>query len=218
MNGGKVAKDTAHTAHGAGTPVNGSQVAKGHSALCPACIPAHLQERRIQLLREQLPLLTRVARWLARKHIHLSEEHTRCPCDHTTPEDWEHFNVCPLHTGGDTLVGWSPLETLQQQEGWPAHSHAHQTTEHLFRDPLVKEATMRGAVSQALHRHLTKHAEKPEGGSSAPPARSSPQSSSRNGTPQTPPADIMEQLTDPTAREHILRLIHYHAVHVPEVH
>ena len=28
MNGSKAAKDTAHTAHGAGTPVNGSQVAK----------------------------------------------------------------------------------------------------------------------------------------------------------------------------------------------
>ena len=46
------------------------------SALRPACIPAHLQRRRIQLLREQLPLLTRVARWLARKHIHVLEEHT----------------------------------------------------------------------------------------------------------------------------------------------
>ena len=27
-----------------------------------------------------------------------------------------------------------------------------------------------------------------------------------------------EQLTDPTAREHMLRLIHYHAVRDPEVH
>ena len=32
-----------------------------HSALRRACIPANLQKRRIQLLREQLPLLTRVA-------------------------------------------------------------------------------------------------------------------------------------------------------------
>ena len=48
-----------------------------HSALRPACVSAHLQKRRIQLLSEQLPLLTRVARWLARKHIHVPEEHTR---------------------------------------------------------------------------------------------------------------------------------------------
>ena len=56
-------------------------------------------------------------------------------------------------------MGWSPAETLQQHEGWPAHSHAHQATKHLFRDPLINEATMRGAVTQALQRHLSKHAE-----------------------------------------------------------
>ena len=122
-----------------------------HSALRPANVPAHLQKRRIQLLREQLPLLTRVARWLARKHIHVPETHTCCPCNHTTPEDWEHFKICPLHAGRDTLVGWSPAETLRQHEGWPTHSHTHQATEPLFRDPLLKEATMRGAVTQALH-------------------------------------------------------------------
>ena len=47
------------------------QVALYHSALRPANIPANLQKRHIQLLREQLPFLTRVARWLARKHIHV---------------------------------------------------------------------------------------------------------------------------------------------------
>ena len=49
-----------------------------HSALRPAYFPTSLQKRCIQLLREQLPFLTRVARWLARKHIHVPEEHTRC--------------------------------------------------------------------------------------------------------------------------------------------
>ena len=88
------------------------QIPLYHSALRPANVPAHLQRQRIQLLRGQLPLLTRVARWLARKHIHVPEEHTRCPCNHTTPEDWEHFKKGPLHTGRDTLVGWSPAETL----------------------------------------------------------------------------------------------------------
>ena len=49
------------------------QIPLYHSALRPANVPAHLQKRRIQLLREQLPFLTRVARWLARKHIHAPE-------------------------------------------------------------------------------------------------------------------------------------------------
>ena len=48
-----------------------------HSALRPACVRAHLQKRRIQLLREQLPFLTRIPRWLARKHIQVQEEHIR---------------------------------------------------------------------------------------------------------------------------------------------
>ena len=74
-------------------------------ALGPARVLAHLQKRRIQPLREQLPFLTRVARWLARKHIHIPEEHIRCPCDHTNPEDWEDLKICPLHAGRDTLVG-----------------------------------------------------------------------------------------------------------------
>ena len=106
-----------------------------HSALHPGWIPAHLQKRRIQLLREQLPLLTRVARWLACKHIHVPEEYTCCLCEHTTPEDWEHFRICPLHTGRDTLVGGSLAEILQQHKGWTGHSQAHQATEHLFTDP-----------------------------------------------------------------------------------
>ena len=160
-----------------------------HSALRPANVPAHLQERRNGILGELLPLLTRVARWLARKHIHVPEEHTGCPCDQTSPDDWEHFKICFLHAGRDTLVGCSPAETLRQHEGWPTHSHGHQATEHLFRDPLVREATMRGAVTQALHRHLAKHTKKTDGGSTTPPSRSSPQSSSPNGTPQTPPVD-----------------------------
>ena len=135
------------------------QISLYHSALRPANVPAHLQKRRIQLLREQLSLFTRVARWLACKHIQVPEGHTRCPCDQNTPENWEHFRKCPLHTGRDTLVGWSPEEALRQREGWPTHSHAHKVTEHLFRYPLVKETTMRGAVTQALHQHLAKHTE-----------------------------------------------------------
>ena len=190
------------------------QIPPYHAALRQANVPAHLQKRRIQLLREQLPFLTRVARWLARKHIDVPEE----PCDHTTPEDWEHFKKCPLHTGRDTLVGSSRAETLPQHEGWPTHSHAHQATEHLFRDPLVKEATMRGAGTQGRQQHLPKHTE-----SRMEAAAHLQLEAVRRAAAQIIHRKHLllthaEQLTDPTTREHMQRLINYHAVHDPDVH
>ena len=188
------------------------------SALRPANISAHLQKGCIQLLREQLPLLTSVARWLARKHIHVPEEDTRCPCDHTTQEDWEHFKMCPLHTGRDTPVGWSPAEALQQHEGWPTHSHAHQATKHLFRDPLVRKATMRGAVTQALHRHLGKHSENLMEAAAHLQLEAVRRAAAEMVHRRHPLLTHREQLTDPTAREDMQRLIHYHAVHDPEVY
>ena len=111
----------------------------------------------------------------------------------------------PPRTGRDTLVGWSPAETLRQHEGCPTHSHAHQATKHLFRDPLVKQATMRGAVTQALHGHLTKH-------------RESPMEAAAHLHRKHLLLTHIEQLIDPTTREHMQRLIHYHAVHDPDVH
>ena len=192
------------------------QVPLYHSARRPANVPAHLQKRRIRLLREQLPFLTRVARWLARKHIHVLEEHTGCPCDHTNPENWEHFTKYPPRTGRDTLVRWSPAETLGQHESWPTRSHANQATEHLCRDPLVKEATMRGAVTQALHRHLAKHTE------SLMEAAAHLQSKAvhREAAQMVHPKHLLlthtEQLTNSTAREHMGTQVPGHAALHPQ--
>ena len=115
-------------------------------------------------------------------------------------------------------MGWSPAETLRQHEDWPTHSHAHQATEHLFRDPLIKEATMRGAVTQALQQHLTKHAQDPM----RAPAHLQLEAVRRAAAQMVHRRRLLlthtEQLADPTAREHMLRLIHYRAVHDPEVH
>ena len=58
-------------------------------------------------------------------------------------------------------MGWSPEDTLQQHESWPSHSHAHQATSHMLRDPVIDKATMRGAVTQALQRQPTKPPENP---------------------------------------------------------
>ena len=113
-------------------------------------------------------------------------------------------------------MGWSPAETLQQHEGWPAHSHAHQTTEHLFRDQLVKEATMRGAVTQALHRQLTKHAENLMWAAAHLHLEAVRRAAAQMVHREHLLLIQTEQLTDPTAREHMLHLIH--AEDDPEVH
>ena len=153
-----------------------------------------------------------------RTHPRPRRTHTCCPCDHTTLEDWERFKKCPLHTGRDTLVGWSPAETLRQHEGWPTHSHAHQATEHLFRDPLVNEATKRGPLTQALHRHLTKHTGSPMGAAANPQLEAVRRAAAQMLHRKHLLLTHAQQLTDPTAREHMQRLIHYHAVHDQDVH
>ena len=74
---------------------------------------------------------------------------------------------------------------------------------------------MRGAVTQSLQRHLTKHAEDPMG-ATAPlqleaVRRAAARMLHRKGLFLT----HTEQLTDPSVGEHMLRHIHYHAVDDP---
>ena len=114
-------------------------------------------------------------------------------------------------------MGWSPAETLQQHEGWPTHSHAHQATEHLLRDLLIKETTMRGAQTQALQQHLTKHAEDPMGAAAHLQLEAVRRAAARMVHRRRLLLTHTEQLTNPTDRDHIIRLINYHAVHDPEI-
>ena len=115
-------------------------------------------------------------------------------------------------------MGWSPAETLRQHKGWPANSHAHQATEYLFRDPLVKEATMRGAVTQALHRHLTKHTESPMLAAVHLQLEAVRRAAAQMVHRKHLLLTQAEQLTDPTTWERMQPLIHYHAVHDQDVH
>ena len=77
---------------------------------------------------------------------------------------------------------------------------------------------MRGAVTQALHRHLIKQAESPTGAA----AHLQLEVVRRAATQMVHRKHLLlthtELFTNPTAREHMLRLIHYHAVHDPQVH
>ena len=115
-------------------------------------------------------------------------------------------------------MGWSPAETLRQHEGPPTYGHAHQATEHLFRDPLVKEATMRGAVTQALHQHLAKHTEGPMEAAAHLQLEAVRRAAARLVHRKHLLLTQAEQLTNPTTREHMQRLIQYHAVHDPDIH
>ena len=58
----------------------------------------------------------------------------------------------------------------------------------------------------------------PDGGSSTPPARGGPQSSGPNGTTQAPPVHTHRTTHGPHRQGTHADLIHYHAVHDPEVH
>ena len=115
-------------------------------------------------------------------------------------------------------MDWSRAETLRQHEGRPTHSHVHQATEHLFRDPLVKEATMRGAVTQALHRHLTKHTAGPMEAAEHLQLEAVRRAVAQMVHRKHLLVTHTEQFTNSTTREHMQRLIHYHAVHDPDVH
>ena len=76
---------------------------------------------------------------------------------------------------------------------------------------------MRGAVTQVLHRHLTKHAENPIGAAAHLQLEAVGTAAAQIVHRKHPLLTHTEQLTDPTARGHMLCLIHYHAVHGPEV-
>ena len=126
--------------------------------------------------------------------------------------------MCPLYAGRDTIVGWSPAETLQQHGGLPSDSHTHQATEHLFRDPLIRETTMRGAVTQALRRHLIQHAEDATKAAAHLQLEAVRRAVAEMAQHERLVLAHTERRTDSTAREDMLRLIQYHAVHDPEVH
>ena len=131
----------------------------------------------------------------------------------SSSEEWNRFK-----TGRDTLMGWSPAEALQQHEGWPLHSQAHQAANQLFRDPLMREATMRGAVTHALLQNLTQHAEDPMKAATQLQLEAVRRAAALMAHSKSLLLAHKKQLTDSTARELMLRLIHYHAVYDTDVY
>ena len=130
-----------------------------YSTLRPDSLPAHLQKPRLQLALEQLPLLTRYHRWYARRSIHVPAGYTKCICSHTEEETWDHFKVCPLYRGLDTLTDWNPTNTIAQHAGWLTQSPATQQLTTVLKQTEVLAAVRRGLVLTAVCTLLRTHAE-----------------------------------------------------------
>ena len=77
---------------------------------------------------------------------------------------------------------------------------------------------MRGVVTQALHGHLAKHTKNPMEAAAHLQLEAIRRAAAQMVYCKHLLLTHTEQLTDPTAREHMQRLIHYHAVHDREVH
>ena len=77
---------------------------------------------------------------------------------------------------------------------------------------------MTGAVTQALQRHLTKHAEDPMGAAAHLQLKAVRRAAAQKVHRKRLLLTHTKQLADPTAREVMLRCIQYHAVHDQEVH
>ena len=133
-----------------------------YSALRPDSLPAHLQKPRLQLALEQLPLLTRYHRWYARRWIHVPARYTKCICSHAEEETWDHFKVCPVYRGLDTLTDCNPTHTIAQNAGWLKWSPATQQLTTVLRQTEVLEAVRRGLVPTAVYTLLRTHAEEPQ--------------------------------------------------------
>ena len=77
---------------------------------------------------------------------------------------------------------------------------------------------MRVELTQALQRHLTQHAEDPMKAAAHLQLEAVCRAAAQMAHRKRLMLANTERLADPTAREHMLCLIHYHAVHDPEVH
>ena len=77
---------------------------------------------------------------------------------------------------------------------------------------------MRWAVTQALHRYLAKHTESPMEAAAHLQLEAVRRAAAEMVHRKRLLLTHAEQVTDPTTREHMQRLIQYHAVHDPDVH
>ena len=133
-----------------------------YSALRPDSLPAHLQKPRLQLALEQLPLLRRYHRWYARLSIHVPAGYTKYICGHAEEETWDHFKVCPLYRGLDTLTDWNQTHTIAEHAGWLTQSPATQQLTTVLKETEVLEAVRRGLVPTAVYTLLCTQAEDPQ--------------------------------------------------------
>ena len=133
-----------------------------YSALRLDSLPAHLQKPQLQLALEQLPLRTRYHRWYRRRSIQIPAGYTKCICGHAEEETWDHFKVCPLYRGLDTLTDWNPTYTIAQHAGLLTRSQTTQHLNTLLKQTEVLKVVRRGLVPTAVYTLLRTHAEDPQ--------------------------------------------------------
>ena len=86
----------------------------------------------------------------------------QCICGHAEEETWDHFKVCPLYRGLDTLTDWNPTHTIAQLAGWLTRSLATQQRTTILKQPKVLEAVRGGLVPTGVYTLLRTHAEDPQ--------------------------------------------------------
>ena len=133
-----------------------------YSALRPNSLPADLQKTGLQLALEHLPLLTQYYRWYARRSNHVPAGYTKCICGDTEDKTCNHFKICPLYRGLDTVTDWKPTHTISQHTGLPTPSPATQKIATIVRQTEVLEAVGRGLIPTAVYTLLRIHADDPK--------------------------------------------------------
>ena len=104
----------------------------------------------------RIPLTTRA---LAARGDSLEYLRRRVAVSHAEEETWDHFKMCPLFRGLDTLTDWNPTHTIVQHARWPTRSPATQQLATILKQTEVLEAVRRGLVPTAVYTLLRTHPE-----------------------------------------------------------
>ena len=185
-----------------GHPANTELLSRVEDSVCTplyysALRPPHLQNLRLQLALEQLPLLTRNYRWYARRSLPTPAGYTKCICGHTGDETWDHLKMCPLYRELDTLTDWNSTHNIVQHTRWPTRSPGTQKLATILRQIEVLEEARRGIFPTAVYTLVRTHVDDPE----ATAAHMQRMSVAQNGhATHVPHPEVPAACSNPTPR------------------
>ena len=129
-------------------------------------------------------------------------------CSHAEGETWDHFKVCPLYRGLDSLTDWNPTHTIAQHDGWLTQSLATQQLTTVLKQMEVLEAVRRGLVPSAVYTLLRTHAEDPQA-TAAHMQRTAVAKTAEQLTYRTHKYLQHAATLPPTDQAHLLKLLFY---------